>query len=437
VKQGKGPRSTPIRGPEPDLFPGTAASPQPARKKGPVSLAPGESPEAAFSVDDLAQLVRTMVQGSFPAMWVSGEVTQFTKHRNGHWYFTLKGEQSSIRCVMWQSATWRVPTAPDEGMTVVILGALDVFTGRTDLQFSVRAIQAQGDGLWRKAFEEVRTRLLADGLLDDARKRPLPFFPRCIAVVTSADGAAFHDIISVARQRNPLVNIILVPAAVQGEDAARSLRIALDRLYRWGGADVAIIGRGGGSREDLWCFNDEKLARKVCESPIPIISAVGHEVDVSICDLVADFRAATPSAAAERAVPILDDLVRVVRSLGRRLSEASLGRVRDKRRSLHLAARRATLAANGLIEKRQLHLRALAGKLHVLSPLATLSRGYAVVSDEDGRVVTSVEGIDAGDAIVVRLRDGEVHASVDRTERKTNDGTQLASPDDGGPDGHV
>jgi exodeoxyribonuclease VII large subunit len=255
-------------------------------------------------------------------------------------------------------------------------------------------------------------------------------------VVTSADGAAFHDVISVARQRNPLVNIILIPAAVQGEDAARSLRIALDRLYRWGGADLAIIGRGGGSREDLWCFNDEKLARKICESPIPIISAVGHEVDVTICDLVADFRAATPSAAAERAVPILDDLVRVVRSLGRRLSDASVSRVRDKRRNLGLAARRATLAANGLIEKRQLHLKALAGKLHVLSPLATLSRGYAVVTDDDGHVITSVDGVEAGDAIVVRLRDGEVHASVDRTSQKTNEGELPTAPADGGSDGH-
>ncbi|MBC7895811.1 MAG: exodeoxyribonuclease VII large subunit [Cytophagaceae bacterium] len=437
MKRGPGPRSTPIRGPEPDLFPGAATPAPAAKRKGPVNAMPGESPEGAFSVDDLAQLVRTMVQGSFPPMWVSGEVSQFTKHRNGHWYFTLKGEQSSIRCVMWASATYRVPTAPDEGMKLVVLGALDVFTGRTDLQFSVRAIQAQGDGLWRKAFEEVRGRLLADGLLDDARKRSLPFFPRCLAVITSADGAAFHDVVSVARQRNPLVNIILVPAAVQGEDAARSLRIALDRLYRWGGADVAIIGRGGGSREDLWCFNDEKLARKIGESPIPVISAVGHEVDVTICDLVADFRAATPSAAAERAVPILDDLVRVVRSLGRRLSDASVNRVRDKRRNLSLAARRATLAANGLIEKRQLHLKALAGKLHVLSPLATLSRGYAVVTDDAGHVITSVEGVDAGDAIVVRLRDGQVHASVDRTARKTNNGELVAPPDDGGADGHV
>jgi exodeoxyribonuclease VII large subunit len=360
-----------------------------------------------------------MVQGSFPQMWVAGEVTQFTRHRNGHWYFTLKGAQSALRCVMWASATWRVPAAPDEGMHVVAFGSLDVFTGRTELQFSVRAIEAQGDGLWRKAFAEVKARLLADGLIDEARRRPLPFFPRRLAVVTSADGAAFHDIVSVVRRRNRLVEIVLVPAVVQGQDAPRSLRLALDRLYRWGAADVAIIGRGGGSREDLWAFNDEKLARKVAGSPIPIISAVGHEVDFTICDLVADFRAQTPSAAAERAVPVLGDIERVVRLLGRRLADAGSARAADKRRALSQAARRATVASRSLLERRALHVRALAGKLHVLSPLATLGRGYAMVTDAEGAVVTSVEQVAPGDEVRVRLRDGRFRASVSGVEPDT------------------
>jgi exodeoxyribonuclease VII large subunit len=396
---------------EPDLFP-TAAAPPPRRERTRTDAGPGESAESAFNVDDLSQLVRTMVQGSFPAMWVAGEVTQFTRHRRGHWYFSLKGAQSSIRCVMWASSTWRLPTTPDEGMHVVVFGSLDVFTGRTELQFSVRNLQAQGDGLWRKAFEEVRARLTAEGLIDEARRRALPFFPRCVAVVTSADGAAFQDILSVIRKRNPLVGVVLVPAVVQGEEAPRSLCIALDRLYRWGGADLAIIGRGGGSREDLWAFNDERLARKVAASPIPIISAVGHEVDVTICDLVADFRAQTPSAAAERAVPVLADLRRVTGSLGRRLMDGSLKRVRDKRRLLITAARRATVAATGLFERRRLHLEALAGKLHVLSPLATLGRGYALVTDAHGAVVASATQLGAGDDMRVRLKDGTLRATV-------------------------
>lgn len=387
---------------------------------------PGESAEAPFAVDDIARLLKDMVMGSFPPMWVGGEVTQFTRHRNGHWYFQLKGSQSSIRCVMWASSTWRVPAPPDEGMQLVVQGQLDVFTGRTEVQFVVRAMQAQGDGLWRKAFEEVKARLAADGLLDEARRRPLPFYPRCVAVVTSADGAALHDIVSVARSRNPRVRLVLVPAQVQGEEAPRSLRLALERVYRWGGADVIIVGRGGGSREDLWGFNDEKLARKVAESPVPIISAVGHEVDVTICDLVADLRAATPSAAAERAVPRLDDLERLVVRLGSRLVAAPAARVRDARASLDGASRRATLAAAGITERRRLRLQGLGATLHVLSPLATMDRGYAIVS-QDGHVVSRAASLRDGDDVTLRFADGEAGARVSR----------VTIGGEGGGDGHV
>ncbi len=393
-----------------------------ARRTPAAHVLPGESAEAPFSVDDVAQLLKDIVAGSFPPMWVAGEVTQFTRHRNGHWYFTLKGAQASMRCVMWASTTWRVPAPPDEGMHVVVSGQLDVFMARTDLQFIVRGMEAQGDGLWRKAFEEVKGRLAADGLLDEARRRPLPFLPRCVAVVTSADGAAFHDIVSVARRRNPLVRIILVPAQVQGEDAPRSLRTALDRVYRWGEADVIIVGRGGGSREDLWGFNDEKLARKVAASPVPVISAVGHEVDVTICDLVADFRAPTPSAAAERAIPMLADLQREVRVLGRRLLEAPGARVRDAQRALGQIVRRSTLAATALTERRRLKLQGLAGKLQVLSPLATLERGYVMATDDAGHVVASVEQLAPGQQIGLRFADGEARATVIHTQRITDEG---------------
>jgi exodeoxyribonuclease VII large subunit len=345
-------------------------------------------------------------------MWIAGEVTQFTKHRNGHWYFTLKGERASLRCVMWASGTWRVPAPPDEGMHLVVQGQLDVFTARTDVQFNVRSMEAQGDGLWRKAFEDVKTRLAADGLLDESRRRPLPFLPRCIAVVTSADGAAFHDIVSVARRRNPTVRLVLVPAQVQGEDAPRSLRQALDRAYRWGEADVIIVGRGGGSREDLWGFNDEKLARKVAASPVPVISAVGHEIDVTICDLVADFRAPTPSAAAERAVPMLGDIQREVRVLGRRLAEAPGTRLREARRALGALVRRSSLAATALTERRRLRVQGLAGKLQVLSPLATLERGYVIASDGEGHIVASVRGLEPGASVELRFADGDARADI-------------------------
>ena len=411
-------RDPPAAPPQSELFGGAAVPAPLPRQRRAASTVPGESPETALPIDDLAQLVRQMVQGSFPPLWIRGEVTQFTKHRNGHWYFTLKGRQSTIRCVMWATHTLRMPAAPDEGMTVCALGALDVFTGRTDLQFSVRTLDAQGDGLWRKAFNEVRARLAADGLLDESRRRPLPFHPRCVAVITSPDGAALHDIVSVVRRRNPLVEVVLIPAMVQGDDAPKSLRIALERLVRWGGADVAIIGRGGGSREDLWCFNDERLARKVAACPIPIISAVGHEIDITICDLVADFRAQTPSAAAERAVPLLADVRREVRLLGRRLADACQGHVKERRRALLQMSRRTTLAASTLIDRRRLRVQGLAGKLHVLSPLATLGRGYTLITTEGGQVVTSAASLATGDTISIRFRDGQAGADVTSVERQ-------------------
>lgn len=384
-----------------------------AAPSGSGAVIPGDTAETAFPVDDLARLVRTMVQGSFPPMWVAGEVSQFSRHRNGHWYFTLKGRDASLRCVLWASNTWRVPTPPEEGMQVAAFGQFDVFIGRTDLQFIVRNIEAAGDGLWRKAFEEVKGRLAADGLLDDARRRPLPFFPRRVAVVTSPDGAALHDVVSVARRRNPLVELVLVPAVVQGEDAPRSLRLALDRCYRWGQADVIIIGRGGGSREDLWGFNDEKLARKVAESPVPIVSAVGHEVDITICDLVADFRAPTPSAAAERVVPLLSDLQRETRRLARRLAEAASWRVEEKRRRLQVIARRASTASLGLVTRHRGHLAGLSGRLNALSPLGTLERGYAVVTQASGSLVRSVDQVQPGDVVSVRVSDGAFTSRVE------------------------
>jgi exodeoxyribonuclease VII large subunit len=252
--------------------------------------APGENPAAAISVATLTRTVKDVLEGAFPPLWVRGEVSDFKQHRNGHWYFSLRDQDASLRCVVWARDTRRIPAPPDEGMTVVALGQVSLYAARGDLQFTVRTLDAVGDGLWRKAFEQARARLERDGLLDPARKRPLPFFPRRIAIITSADGAALHDIVSVTRRRNRLVELVLLPAAVQGEGAPAALCAALDRLAAWGGADVAIIGRGGGSREDLWSFNDERVARKVAASPIPIISAVGHEVDVSLCDLVADWR---------------------------------------------------------------------------------------------------------------------------------------------------
>ena len=377
-----------------------------------LPVAPGESPGSAVSVATITQTVKDVLEGAFPPLWVRGEVSDFKQHRNGHWYFSLRDQEASLRCVVWSRDTRRIPAAPDEGMTVVALGQVTVYAARGDLQFTVRAMDAVGDGLWRKAFEQARARLERDGLLDPARKRALPFLPRRIAVITSRDGAALHDIISVTRRRNPLVELVLIPAAVQGEGAPASLCAALDRLEAWGGADVAIIGRGGGSREDLWAFNDETVARRVAACSIPIISAVGHEVDVSLCDLVADWRAPTPSAAAERAVPVLDDLRREVRTLARQLHTAAHECVREGRRRLEQGSRRLAQDARRLVERRRLGLEGLAGQLHALSPLATMSRGFVAATTPAGRLIASAGAVAAGDEVHLRFRDGTAVTQV-------------------------
>lgn len=370
------------------------------------AFAPGESATTAVSVATVTQTVKDVLEGAFPPLWVRGEVSDFKQHRNGHWYFSLRDQTASLRCVVWSRDTRRIPAAPDEGMTVIALGQVTVYAARGDLQFTVTSMDAVGDGLWRKAFEQSRARLEGDGLLDPGRKRALPFLPRRIAVITSRDGAALHDIISVVRRRNPLVELVLIPAVVQGETAPASLCAALAQLAAWGGADLVIIGRGGGSREDLWAFNDEQLARQVAACPIPIISAVGHEVDVSLCDLVADWRAPTPSAAAERAVPMLDDLRREVATLGRQLQGAAEEAVRDGRQRLEQGSRRLAQDARRLVERRQLGLERIAAQLHALSPLATMSRGFVAAMTPEGALLASAAAVRVGDAVHLRFRDG-------------------------------
>jgi exodeoxyribonuclease VII large subunit len=350
---------------------------------------PGSSPASALAVSDLNAAAKDLIEGAFPRLWVRGEVTGFTRHRNGHWYFSLRDAEAQLPCVVWKSVAQRLPATPDEGMQVVALGQMTVWKNRAKLQFSVTTLEADGEGLWRKALEETRRRLDADGLLDPARKRPLPRLPRTVAVITSPDGAALHDVVTVAHRRHPGVRLVVAGAQVQGEGAVPSLLAALERVVRWGGADVVIIGRGGGSREDLWAFNDEALARAIAACPVPVVSAVGHETDVSISDLVADLRAPTPSAAAEAVVPDRADLARQLEALSRRLVGAShrrqlraasrFGDVRrrfvasGRHRQLRMAARLERVQARLLAQARERQLRAAARLGTVRARLAALA----------------------------------------------------------------
>jgi exodeoxyribonuclease VII large subunit len=378
----------------------------------PEDAAPGVDPASAIAVSTLTSTARDILEGAFPPIWVRGEVTGFKAHRNGHWYFTLRDRMAQVRAVVWSKDARAIPAAPDEGMLIAAFGNLSVYPQKGEMQFVVRRMEAEGDGLWRKAMERTRAKLEAEGLLAPERKRALPRYPKVVAVVTSPDGAALHDIVSVIRRRAPSVSVVIVPAAVQGDTAVRDLCAALGRVGRWNGADVVIIGRGGGSREDLQAFNDERVARAVAACPVPVVSAVGHEVDVTICDMVADLRAATPSAAAETVVRDHSELTAHMANLGHRLSR-SLQRRADRSRS---ELRRLGVALRSrvgfLTQERKAWLAELGGQLNALSPLATLKRGYAVARAVDGRALTRTAAFEPDMPFRLALRDGEIAARV-------------------------
>lgn len=378
--------------------------------------APGATPATAIDISTLTEAISDVLAGAFPRIWVRGEISDFKRYKKGgQWYFSLRDSMSTISCVMWAQDAQRMPAAPDEGTAVLAYCDLKVYLKTGQIQMVVRRLKDVGDGMWRKAFETTRKRLDADGLLDPARKRKLPLFPRCIAVVTSADGAVLHDIVTVVRKRCPSVNLVLIPATVQGDEAPRSLCRALTRLRKWGEADLVIFGRGGGSREDLWAFNDERVARALAACPVPTIAAIGHQVDVTICDLVADYRAPTPSAAAEAAVPVLSDLqaqiAEYAQALRRQVTRVvSLGNER-----LTHVTHRLRMHTERAVERRRLRVDAFARHLHALSPLATLGRGYAAVFDEKGASITDVSQLSPGDDVRVRMRDGSFDARVNAT----------------------
>jgi exodeoxyribonuclease VII large subunit len=372
----------------------------------------GVAPETAMTVSDLTLRVRGVVENRIQPLWVRGEITDFTRHRNGHWYFCLRDQVSKIRCVVWSGDQHRIPAQPDDGMQVVLFGQMTVFTARGDLQLKVTRIDAEGDGLWRKAMEVTLARLRRDGLLEQSRKRPIPRFPKRIAVVTSPDGAALHDIVTVIRERNSGAQIVVCAAKVQGDGAVREIVRALRRIALWGQADVVIVGRGGGGKEDLWAFNDERVARAVCACPVPVISAVGHEVDMSVCDAVADLRAPTPSAAAAAACVPREELHRAITVVARDIRGAMQARVAHQRNELRRLARCITAEAERSVTRRRAMVGAAAGRLNALSPLATLSRGYAVARDGEGNALTSALQFEPGKAFDLLLHDGKIGATT-------------------------
>jgi exodeoxyribonuclease VII large subunit len=398
---------------------------------------PGDSPENALTITALNAAIKDTLEGMLPPVWVSGEVSQFKLHQNGHWYFSLKDAEGAVLdCVVWKNDQARFPMAPEVGMQVFARGQLNIWVKQPRIQFRVTALEDQGEGIWRKAFEMTKAALEKDGLLDAARKR----VPRVVAVITSPSGAAMHDIVSVITRRNHTIDIVVIPAAVQGDAAPASLVAALGRAARWNGADVIILGRGGGSREDLWCFNDETVARAIAASPIPVISAVGHEVDVSIADLVADTRAATPTAAAELVSPSLADIRADLAALGASMRSELVRRARAGRQDFSLVrqrirsgvARRVSGARDDLrivlrdararlarkAERSRDRYESLSARLGLLSPLNTLGRGYAIALSAEGKSLSRASQFRKGMRFHLKVQDGDVAATADDVSRQ-------------------
>lgn len=369
------------------------------------------APDGAWSVAEVTRRARRLIETGLPALWVRGEVTGFRAYRSGHWYFSLRDPDAQVRCVMWRSDNQRLRAAPDDGMEVFVEARPTVWEEKGEFRLTVKQLLPTAEGgWWQVQLEKARAALERDGLLDPARKRPLPAYPRRIAIVTSLDGAALRDIVSVIERRWPLAELQVVPARVQGELAEGELVAALGLVNRLADVDLAIVGRGGGSREDLWAFNSERVARAVAALTVPCVSAVGHETDVSLTDLVADVRAPTPSAAAEAAVPDRAAVLRQVNATASRLAHGLQRRVTLAIERAERTSDRLTAAVQAHLERRRARLGHLGAQLEALSPLKVLGRGYAVARDEDGRVLRRAADFPPGLAFRLTVSDGDVAA---------------------------
>lgn len=393
---------------------------------------------SVLSVRELTLYIKRLIERdqALAAVWVRGEISNFKWHTSGHIYFTLKDDTTQLKCVMFRSAAGRLRFRPDNGMMVLVSGNVSVFERDGAYQLYCEEMEPAGVGALHLQYEQLKARLEAEGLFAHALKRPLPRLPRRVGLITAATGAALRDMISVSQRRFPGVRLVIAPALVQGAEAPASLMRALALTAQLPELDVIIIGRGGGSLEDLWAFNDEGLARAIRACPVPVVSAVGHETDFTIADFAADLRAPTPSAAAELVVPSRAELLGVVdglrarlvtvtrRALERKRARVKLladrpvlqrpqGRLLQDRQRLDDLVRRLNYAVGRSGEARRQRLRALAGRLDALSPLAVLSRGYAIARAADGGVLKEATAVAVGDFVSVMLYKGGLACRVE------------------------
>lgn len=376
-----------------------------------------------------------MLENSFPSVIVEGEISNFKRHMpSGHLYFTLKDEEAQVRCVMWRSDAARVRFDVADGMKVIVKGRVSLYEPRGDFQLYAVSLVPAGQGALQLAFEQMKKKLEEEGLFSEEHKKPLPRFPSRIGVVTSLEGAAVRDIISVIGRRFPAVELLIFPVKVQGDGAAEEVAAAIRDINKMSDLDVLIVGRGGGSLEDLWAFNEEIVARAIYASKIPVVSAVGHQVDFTISDFVADVRAATPSAAAELVVPDrmevtagIASAMRVIRrAVGQNIDRLELeleklshhyalrqplSLVDQKSQMVDELARRMESQTQFYVETVENKLSAFTKHLNALSPAAVLARGYAIVEDSRG-IVSSVRKLNIGDQATIRLSDGTLDSQI-------------------------
>ena len=393
--------------------------------------------EWVLEVSEVNEYVRQLLQNE-PALRkvrLRGEISNFKRHSSGHWYFTLKDERCRIAAVMFRQNAMRMSIRPMDGMSVIVSGQVGLYSEGGSYQITCDSMRPDGIGTLYQQFETLKNRLAAEGLFDEEHKRRLPYRPKKIAVVTSETGAVLHDICMVSRARDPGVPLVLVPVQVQGAGAAESIAQGIRRAAKIPEVEVIIVGRGGGSMEDLWAFNDELVAHAIYESEIPVISAVGHEPDVTISDYVADLRAATPSNAAELAVPDQDALRQnldamssaMASALSRQLKAARqhlnvlsqspalrspTGYIEQREKSLELLKNRLIAAQNQSITRKNQRYIAAVSKLDAMSPLKVLTRGYSMAQTEAGEVLRSVRQVELGERISVLLSDGKLSATV-------------------------
>lgn len=389
-----------------------------------------------YSVAQLNNYVKSVLDNDekLNHLFVTGEISNYKPHYSGHMYMTIKDETASIKAVMFAGNASRLKFKPENGMKVIIFGTVSLFQRDGSYQLYINDMQPDGIGALNIAFEQLKKKLEAEGLFSNQYKKPIPKFPQKVGVVTSATGAAVQDIFNVLKRRYPVAEVVLRPCQVQGEGAANDIANAIKEFNKVKGADVLIVGRGGGSIEDLWAFNEEIVARAVFESEIPVISAVGHETDVTICDFVADLRAPTPSAAAECAVPDCFELKANLLSCKQRLNTLSknileserkkllafeksgalknpLLKINDSKKDILYLNEKLVNLTSSVIEANRSKVNALCGKLDALSPLGVIARGYSVTKSKE-KIIKSIKDVKIDDEITVNLSDGMITAMV-------------------------